>query len=285
MRSFLPDYEVVTAQSVPAAVDMLASNEAWRPISGGTDLMVLFNAGRLPYRKLVSVREIPELRGISVAETEVVIGAAATYTDIREHVILQREFPLLCAAASWTGGIANQNRGTIGGNIINASPAADSCPPLLVYDAELELASSIGARRLPYVDFHTGYKQMDLRPGELLVRIHLPRHTRDWRQYSRKVGPRRAQAISKICFAATARMNEDTITDVRIAAGSIAPIPLRCIRTEAALRGNAISANTLAEARTVLMEEVQPITDIRSTAQYRRVVTANLLEEFLSTLH
>jgi CO/xanthine dehydrogenase FAD-binding subunit len=284
MRSFVPDYDLTVARSLDTALDLLAANESWRPIAGGTDLMVLLNAGKLPYRKLVSVRDIPELREIVVSDSAVSIGAAISYTEIRNHPVLRREFPLLCAAASWTGGIANQNRGTIGGNIINASPAADSCPPLLVYDAELELASKKGTRRVPYSQFHTGYKQMDIRADELLLRIHVPRPNDEWHQYSRKVGPRKAQAISKVCFAAAARVNRNIIEDVRVAAGSVAPVPLRCGRTEATLRGQPISIQVAEVARQTIAEEVQPISDIRSTRDYRRLVTANLLTEFLETL-
>ena len=284
MRSFVPDYDLTIVGSLSTALDFLGANELWRPIAGGTDLMVLFNAGKLPYRKLVSVREIPELREIMIGESAVSIGAAVSYTEIRNHPVLQREFPILCSAASWTGGIANQNRGTIGGNIINASPAADSCPPLLVYDAELELASKRGTRRVPYSDFHTGYKEMDLRADELLVRIHMSRRGGEWRQYSRKVGPRKAQAISKVCFAAAARVSGGVIEDVRIAVGSVAPIPLRCARAEASLLGQQISPQLIEQAWQTITAEVQPISDIRSTRDYRRLVTANLLTEFLETL-
>ncbi len=284
MRSFLPEYELVSVRSLRAALEILASNEPWRPIAGGTDLMVLFNSGKLPYRKLVSIRQISELRRISETTSEVSIGATATYTDIRDHDVLRREFPLLCAAASWTGGIANQNRGTLGGNIVNASPAADSCPPLLVYDAELELLSVAGPRRVKYADFHKGYKQLDLGPDELLSGIHVPRKFGDWRHYSRKVGSRKAQAISKISFAAAARMDGEVIRDVRIAAGSVAPVPLLCRKTEAALRGNVISQKIVDSARETIASEVQPIDDIRSTREYRRTVAANLLTDFLGNL-
>ncbi len=282
MRSFVPDYELVVAARLNDALDMLA--EGWRPIAGGTDLMVLFNAGKLPYRKLVSIRRVKELSSIEESETEISIGAAVTYTHIRQHPVLRQEFPLLCSAASWTGSIANQNRGTLGGNIINASPAADSSPVLLVYDAELELISLRGTRRIPYCDFHLGYKKMQIRDDELLRSIHLPRKTENRRSYIRKVGPRQAQAISKVCFAATARLRGSAIDEVRIAAGSVAPVPLRCHATESVLRGQSISPDLIETAANAIAAEVQPITDIRSTRDYRRAVTANLLKQFLQTL-
>src|SRR5262249_53505242 len=151
---------------------------------------------------------------------------------VQNHDVLQKEFPMLCQAARETGGIAIQNRGTIGGNIVNASPAADSPPAFLAYDAELELVSKSGTRAIPYSKFHGGYKQMDIRTDELLRAIHLPRATTDRFHYYRKVGTRKAQAISKVCFAAVGQLADDHIAHIRIALGSVAPIPIRCHQTE-----------------------------------------------------
>ena len=138
------------------------------------------------------------------------LGALTTYTEIQKHPVLQAEFPLLCTAARETGSIATQNRGTLGGNIVNASPAADSPPALLVYDAEIELVSERGVRWLPYHGFHTGYKKMHIAPDELLRAVRLPRRAKPWTQYYRKVGTRKAQAISKVCFAGAALVESGT---------------------------------------------------------------------------
>ncbi len=170
--------------------------------------MVLLEAGRLSKRNFLNIWGVPGLSAITHSPDAVTIGALATYSDILAHSIVQSEFPLLCAAARETGALAIQNRGTIGGNIANASPAADVPPALLVYDATLELASSRGRRRVDYVRFHTGYKQMDLAPDELIVSISLPRGRSAWKQVYRKVGTRRAQAISKVCFAAAADIQD-----------------------------------------------------------------------------
>jgi CO/xanthine dehydrogenase FAD-binding subunit len=196
--------------------------------------------------------------------------------------VLQNEYPLLCRAASETGSIANQNRGTLGGNIANASPAADSPPALLVYDAELELASVRGVRAIPYGEFHTGYKQMNLSPDEIIYCIRLPRSNRRWHQYYRKVGTRRAQAISKVCFAARADSLNGRIREIRIALGSVAPTAVRCHKTEALLLNDGLSR--LREAQEQLAEEIRPIDDFRSNARYRTRIAQNLLEEFLLQL-
>jgi CO/xanthine dehydrogenase FAD-binding subunit len=285
VRSFLPAYELRAPANLQAAFELLAREPGiWKPLAGGTDVMVLFEAGKLPHRKFLSLWKLPELRGIEVSPAHFTLGALTTYTEIQAHPVLQKEFPLLCRAAAETGGIATQNRGTLAGNIANASPAADSPPALLVYDAELELASAGGSRWVPYNGFHTGYKQMLLRPDELIRRIRLPRRKNAWRQYYRKVGTRKAQAISKVCFAGAALVAGDEIRDVRIGLGSVAPIVLRCTQTEAALKNQRLSAATLEAAREALAREIAPIDDMRSSAAYRLRVAQNLLAEFIAQI-
>lgn len=285
MRAYLPDYELRVPQDLNEALAILAGEpEVWRPFAGGTDLMVLFEAGKLDHKKFVSIWNLPELKGIELSETDVTLGALTTYTEVQRSEVLQREFPMLCRAAAETGGIAIQNRGTLGGNIANASPAGDSPPALLVYDAELELVSREGTRRVAYRDFHTGYKKMLLRPGELIKSIRLPRARVPLVHYYRKVGTRKAQAISKICFAATAQIDKDQLEEVRIALGSVAPTVVRCLKTEAVLRGKKIDADTIKAAQAALAAEISPIDDIRSTANYRLRVSINLLEDFLKSL-
>lgn len=285
MRSYLPDYELFGPLELEQALQILAAGDGWQPIAGGTDLMVLLNAGKLPFRRLMSVQRLDELKQIRASPTNVIIGAAVTYSQIRQHAILQSEFPLLCQAASWTGGIANQNQGTIGGNIANASPAADSSPPLLVHDAEIRLVSIQGRRTVPYKDFHLEYKKLAMRPDELIYSIELPRRkTTEWRYHGRKAGTRRAQAISKTSFAGAAQIDGKKIAQIRLALGSVAPVPLRCAATEDFLMQSPLSMSTIAEARRILASEIAPIDDIRSTAAYRFCVSENLLAEFLETL-
>jgi CO/xanthine dehydrogenase FAD-binding subunit len=167
---------------------------------------------------------------------------------------------------------------------VNASPAADSPPALLAYDAVLTLISTRGTRTMPYADFHLGYKKTALAPDELLHSITLPRRFADYIPYTRKVGTRNAQAISKVAIAALARMNNDIIEDMRIGAASLRDRPTRLTATEQALLNQPINAKTIATARAALASESLPIDDIRSTAKYRAAVAANLLEEFLRSL-
>ena len=285
MRAFIPNYQLATPSSLADALALLDRERGvWKPFAGGTDLMVLLEAGKLPHRNYVNIWGIKELRGIEATDSHITLGALTTYTDVQSHPILQTEFPMLCQAASETGGLAIQNRGTLGGNIVNASPAADSPPALLAYDAEIELISTVGSRWLPYRGFHTGYKQMVLAPNELLARIRLPRNTRNTTHYYRKVGTRKAQAISKVCLAALAKLDHDQIGDVRIAFGSVAPIVVRCIQTEGVLRGQKPNTDTIKLGCAILEKEISPIDDIRSTADYRLQVAKNLLTDFLLTL-
>lgn len=285
MRAYLPDYELKSPRDLGQALEILAEAPGvWRPFAGGTDLMVLFEAGRLAHKQFVNIWNLPELRGLEVTPEHVTMGALTTYTDVQQNEVLKAEFPMLCHAASETGGLAIQNRGTLGGNIVNASPAADSPPALLVYDAELELLSQAGSRWVPYQGFHTGYKQMNMRAEELLGRIRLPRVADNRRHYYRKVGTRKAQAISKICFAGAARTSNGRIEDIRIALGSVAPTVIRAVKTEALLNSQTVDEQLIRAARESLSVEIVPIDDIRSTAHYRVRVAANLLEDFLLQL-
>lgn len=303
MRSWLAQFDMRTARDLPEALAIRAEGD-WTPFAGGTDLMVLLEAGRLPARRFLDLWKVDELRGITPidpgaapdqAPGGIRIGALSTYTDLLESPLVVSRYPLVCAAARETGAVAIQNRGTVGGNIANASPAADLPPALLVYDAELELASVRGTRRVKYSAFHQGYKKMDLAPDELIVSVILPETARPSRQSYRKVGTRRAQAISKVCFAALAYMelppeggshaggsHTAVIRDIRIAFGSVAPIVMRANAAEAALRGRTPGVDTFEAARAALTRDISPIDDIRSTAHYRLAVAGNLLEEFLS---
>jgi CO/xanthine dehydrogenase FAD-binding subunit len=285
MRSNPAHYELTAPATLDAVLDTLASDPgAYTLIAGGTELMVALAAGRLTAKKLVSINHLKELRFITTTDDDITLGAGTTFTDIRKHPPIHTDFPLLEQAASWTGSIANQNRGTLGGNIVNASPAADTPPALLAYDAELTLISTRGTRTLPYSAFHLGYKRTALAPDELLHSITIKRNFAGYTPYTRKVGTRNAQAISKVAIAALCLTAEGVIKDIRIGAASLQDRPARLTATERTLLNQPITPQTIAAARAALATEVHPIDDIRSTAKYRAQVAANLLEEFLQTL-
>jgi CO/xanthine dehydrogenase FAD-binding subunit len=281
MRSYPTDYELITLPGLDAVLRLLHDEPGeWTPIAGGTEIMVLYGAGKLAARKLVSIA-LPELQEITEDGEGLSIGGGCSFTKIRRHAGVQKHFPLLARCSSWIGGIANQNRGTIGGNLANASPAADSPPALFAYGAEIELISARGTRRIPYEHFHLGYKKTTLAQDELIHAVHLPKRFEGALRYVRKVGTRNAQAISKICVAATASMRSGRVEKIRIGMGSMAPTPLRLSKTEQVLLGAALNDATIAAVRKALASETTPIDDIRSTSSYRTLVAGNLLEEML----
>jgi CO/xanthine dehydrogenase FAD-binding subunit len=247
MRSYPADYDLVAPGNLDSVLRLLHDEAGqWTPIAGGTEIMVLYGAGKLAARKLVSI-SLPDLSQIVDDGDSISIGGGCSFTQIRHHSGIQKHFPLLAQCAAWTGGIANQNRGTIGGN----------------------------------EQFHLGYKKTALASDELIRGVVLPKRFEKALRYGRKVGSRNAQAISKICVAATASFRHGRVEEIRIGMGSVAPTPLRLLRTEQVLLGATPNAATIAEARRVLSSESAPIDDIRSTASYRALVAGNLLEEML----
>jgi len=289
MRSDVAQFNLSAPPSLDAVLAQLGAEPGKHtPIAGGTELMVALNTGRLTQHSLVSIQHLKELRFIRVEEDAIHIGAGATFTDIRRSSEIAADLPLLIQSASWTGTIANQNRATLGGNICNASPAADTPPALLAYGATITLISKAGKRTLPYTEFHLSYKKTVLRPDELVYSVSVPRDFAGYRQYIRKVGTRNALAISKIALAGLAKLDGDKLADIRLGAASLTDRPVRCSATEAALMGKSIGPKstdtTIRSARAALASETHTIDDIRSTAKYRAAVAGNLMEEFLRSL-
>lgn len=287
MRAYLPAFDCRAPASLDEALVLLASEPGkWTPLAGGTDLMVLFESGKLAPGHFLSIWKLPELRGIEVTDDAITLGALTTYAEVRQHPVIAFELPMLAAAARESGAIAIQGRGTLGGNIVNASPAADSPPALLAYDAELELVRSSGVRWVAYRDFHTGYKVMDRAPDELLRRIRIPRRAlaERWVHFYRKVGTRRFQAITKVGLAAIGRVDEGVARDVRVAFASVAPTVLAARRVEAAIEGQAMGPGLIDAVRAAARADVTPIDDIRSTERYRHQVAENLAASFVAAL-
>jgi xanthine dehydrogenase small subunit len=269
MRTTLAELRLLEPRSLRDALCMLRDEGPLTPLAGGTDVFVSLNFGTEKGRRFLNLWRLRELSKIDVRGEVLAIGALATFTDIVRSPLVRRRIPMLAAAAREIGGVQIQNRATLGGNIANASPAADSLPVLAAADATIVLASHAGTRRVPLGDFYTGYRRTVMRPDELVVAVEVPRIR--GRQWFRKVGTRAALAISKVVFAGVRAPRP------RIALGSVGATVLRAPRTEDLLAAGGSSA----EAERMLMEEIQPIDDLRSTAAYRRHVAANLLARFL----
>jgi CO/xanthine dehydrogenase FAD-binding subunit len=285
MRGLIPQYEMRRVKNLEQVLSLLAKEPGkWRPFAGGTDLMVVLEAGDLKHQNYVNIWRLKELLGFKETSKFLRIGAAVTYSEIRENRLVLSEFPMLAQAASVTGALAIQNRGTLGGNIMNASPAADSPPALLCYDAEVELTSLKGSRRVPYAEFHQAYKKTVILPGEMLTAVWIPRREKNAKHFYYKVGTRRAQAISKVCFAACAELQGAKISHARIALGSVGPVPMRLSRLEVFLTGKIPSPELAIEAGELLSTLISPLDDIRSTSRYRLRVAQNLLTQFLNSL-
>jgi CO/xanthine dehydrogenase FAD-binding subunit len=270
---------VATAFSKLALVQPRSLGEALRRLrdegplvclAGCTDLYVGFRFGTVSARRFLDLQGLRALRGIRRRGDTLVIGALTTYSELVASPLVRRRLPILAEASRWVGSPQIQNRGTLGGNVANASPAGDTLPVLAVAEAVVVLRCVDGERRVPFGSFYTGYRRTAMRPDELIVAVEVP--PVEGRQWFRKVGTRAAQAISKVVMAAVRGPSP------RIALGSVAPSVVRVPRTEAVLA----DGGSLAEAQRILMEEIQPIDDLRSTAPYRRRVSSNLLAQFWS---
>lgn len=270
MRTAVTELDLKRATSLrDALVAMRDGNRT--PIAGTTDLYVELNFGILKPRRFLDIWGLDELRAIALRGETLVLGALATFTALIRSPLVQAKLPMLVEAARLVGGVQIQNRGTLGGNIANASPAGDSLPVLAAVDAVLVLRSADAERRVPITEFYTGYRKTVLRPDELIVAVEVP--PVEGRQFFRKVGTRAALAISKIVMAAV----KGAVP--RIAFGSVGPTVIRVRGTERALA----AGTHIEDAVRILAKEIAPIDDLRSSAAYRHQVAGNLLRRFWSS--
>jgi CO/xanthine dehydrogenase FAD-binding subunit len=283
MRGAAASMLVMRPRTVNGALAMYAQTPEALPLVGGTDLMVTWNLGEMNDRIILDLSQLREWSRIEETSTGLTVGALATHTDLQRHPIVRRRFPLLVAACATVGGVQIQNRGTIGGNIANASPAGDTLPSLAVYEAQVQVVSAKGTRQVPFLDIFAGVKKTTLGPGELIAAIDLPFPPRGpQRQLFRKVGTRAAQAISKTVAAGLLWLERDgRVRDVRFSLGSMAPTVRRLRSAESFLTGRPLTRETIREASALLTADVTPIDDIRSTATYRLATSRRLLESFL----
>ncbi len=258
--------------------------ESRRIIAGGTDLMVLMNARLLDASEFIDIQGVEELRTISDESETIRIGALTTYTQLIKSSLIQQSIPPLIDASRTIGAIQIQNRGTIGGNIVNASPAGDTLPVLAAFEAEIEIGSIRGIRRVNLNQLYTGYRKTVLESDELVLAVRVPKLSEGELSIFCKVGTRRAQAISKVVMAAKARMENGRIESISIGLGSVAPTVIRPLKTESLLIKSTLSPMIFEQARQSISEEVKPISDVRSTEEYRRTISGNLLTKFLRQL-
>ena len=258
------EVKYIRPKSLADAVQIYRTTPGCRPLAGGTDLMVMLHARTLrpEPRAVLDLWSLAELKGVQRAGDILEIGAAESYTRIIASRDVQQHLPALAAASRTIGAAQIQNRGTLGGNLANASPAGDTLPVLLAYDAVVVT----DRRSIPIDKFFTGYRRTALQSHELITAVRFPLGRR---VAFRKVGTRAAQAISKIVMAVSRN-------PARIAIGSVAEVPLRARRAEVALERNDADG-----AITAVAEDIRPIDDVRSTAAYRRAVTQNVLRELL----
>ena len=277
MRTALSTLSLLEPASLDEALRMLRDEGPLVPVAGAADLYVALNFGTLQAHRFLDLWGLSELRGIGRGEGgggPLRIGALTTYAELARSRLVRRHLPMLVDAALEVGGVQIQNRGTIGGNIANASPAGDTLPVLAAAEAVVVLRSADAERRVPLTGFYTGYRATVMRRDEMIIAVEVP--PVPGRQWFRKVGTRAAQAISKVVMAAVRAPGTGDSARPRIAFGSVAPTVVRLTRTEEALAAGA----PLADAQRVLAAEIHPIDDLRSTADYRRQVAANLLGQF-----
>jgi CO/xanthine dehydrogenase FAD-binding subunit len=258
--------------------------EAIKILGGGTDLMVLMNARTLDCKEFLDIWRVDELRGITEEGSDLRIGALTTYTQLIQSDLIKEYVPSLVSASRTIGALQIQNRGTLGGNIVNASPAGDSLPVLAAFDAMIEIGSIRGNRTVPFTQFYTGYRRTVLEKDELVRGVTIRKLASEDCDFFYKVGTRRAQAISKVVMGVKTRSADGVIDSIKIGLGSVAPTVIRALDTESFLAGQEITPELIDQARQVIVREVKPITDVRSTEYYRREVTSNLLARLLRLL-
>ncbi len=257
-------------RTLDEALAALADDPSIALAAGCTDLMVRTPEALHGIERVIDLLAIPELSGIREVEVGLEIGATTTFTEIRRSPAVRSAFPALADAAGWIGGWQIQNRATLGGNLANASPAGDSLPVLLVLDATVVIAGATGRREIPYSAFHTGYRKTALEPGEILAAVRLPTPAPGTHQGFRKVGTREAQAISKVVVALAGWLEDGRIADLRLAAGSVAATPVRLRAAEEAVRRMSPGPEAAERAGRAAANAIEPIDDVRSTADYRR---------------
>ncbi|HEY5639203.1 MAG TPA: xanthine dehydrogenase family protein subunit M [Dehalococcoidia bacterium] len=284
MRAF----EYKAPETIDEAVSLLeAAGGSARPLAGGTDLVVQLKerATRFPYPEtIVSLDRVAELRGVEFSEAEGLrIGAGATMTDVAGHPAIRERYAALAEGAGVVGSLQTMNMATIGGNVCNAAPSADTAPPLLIYEAESVIVGPKGRRTLPIAEFFRGPGETALAADELLAELRLPAPPAGTGAVYQRNTPRKQMDIAVVGVGVALTLSGDKIDRARVALGAVAPTPLRSAAAESALEGQPANGETFARAAEAAAGDSSPISDIRASAEYRRhlvkVMTVRLLAE------
>ncbi|RQG88067.1 xanthine dehydrogenase family protein subunit M [Natrarchaeobius halalkaliphilus] len=280
-RVIAQDFDYSAPASLAEALSIRNEyGEDVRPLAGGTDLLIELKADLREEGHLMSLDGVDELNHITDADDDLVIGATVTFDQLIESPLVNDWFPSLSEAASDAGGVQVEKMGTVGGNLCNASPAASSAPPLLNLDARVTLQSEDGERTVPLDEFFTGPKQTLLESDELLTEVRVPKTRFDgWAHEEVK---RVTEDLAKAIVSVVVQRDGDVITDCRIGLGCVAPVPMRASNAEAVLNGETFSDDVLARAGATAREEISPISDSRSTSEYRRLITETKIEDLLT---
>lgn len=273
--------DFLSPKNLSEALELRKKNPDYNILAGGTDICVLMNSGILKPLGLINICGVEELKGIKETKDSVEIGALTTYTELIKNELVQKNFQALVESCKTIGAVQIQNRGTIGGNIMNASPAGDTLPVLLVYDALIEVKNTKGSRQIKFTDFYKGYRKAALEKDEIVTKITIPKTKRGEKSAFIKIGTRRAQAISKVMGAFRMQLDGEEVAFTTIAFGSVAPVPVRLYKTEEYLLGKKLTENVISGAAKIASNEASPIDDIRSTSKYRRHICGVLVKRFL----
>ncbi len=275
---------IIEPQNLKEVLEIKRNNPEVVILDGGTDLLAQWSSGFQRPETVISIAGLTELNDICIKEKYLVIGAGVKHSSIENSELIIKHVPILSVAAATIGAPAIRNMGTVGGNIANGSPAADLPPALLVHDSIINLASKDNSRSIALKDFYKGYKELDLRPDEIIVSISVPVLDNKAVSRFRKIGSRKSQTISKVCLGALAVLEDGAIKKIRLAAGSVGPYPQRLYATEKLLESAELTEKLIEQSAKSAASEVSPIDDVRSTAEYRSYALGALVADFIRNL-
>ena len=278
----LPEIEYIRVSELDEALRLLSRKEDVRVLAGGTDLVVDMKIGRYRPKTVIDISGIKDLRYIVDEGDKIRIGALTRMQDIVESPVIREKLPVLAEAVSMLGSWQIRNMATVGGNLCNASPAADSAPPLLVHEARIKLTSIEGTREIPITEFFVGPRKTVMYKTELLQEIIVPYDADFAKSYSYvKVGRRNSFTLSVVAIATVLKIRDGVFEDVRIALNAVAPTPVRARSVESFLKGREVGSEVIEKASELVLKDILPISDVRASAEYRKHISKVLVKDTL----